>query len=138
MAKKNKLTLEFDGLSEYAEFLEKVGGNLKKTTEKALKESAEHVNSNLHKDMGKHHLTGDTEKSIKDGVKVKWTGNIASVDVGFKIREGGLPSIFLMYGTPRMEPDLKLYNSIYGPKARKEIKEIQKQVFQDFLNNVGV
>ena len=132
-----KLKLEFDGLLEYAELLDKVGGDLKKTTEKALKQTAEHINSNLHKDMKKHHLSGETEKSIKDDVKVEWNGSVASVGVGFKISEGGLPSIFLMYGTPRMKKDQKLYNDVYGAKARKEIKQIQEQIFAETIGQIG-
>ncbi|MFR3520381.1 MAG: hypothetical protein ACLTT4_18380, partial [Coprobacillus cateniformis] len=58
---------------------------------------------------------------------VTWEGFVATVDVGFRIREGGLPSIFLMYGTPKMKKDTKLYNAIRGAKTKKYIYELQTE-----------
>ena len=129
MSRKNKIGLQFDGFEEMIAKLDELQGDLKKTTEKALQASHDHITPKLHADMKKHRQTGDTEKSIADNAHVTWEGTTASVDVGFSIRSGGLPSIFLMYGTPRMKPDKKLYNDIYGSKTKKEIAEIQREIF---------
>lgn len=134
---KNKITLEFAGFKEYAEKLDKMGGDLKKVTEQALQESHDFVTPNLHKDMKRHRQTGETEKSIMDDAHVQWEGSVASVDVGFDIANGGLPSIFLMYGTPRMKKDSKLYGDVYGAKTKKQIKEIQEQVFAKAIQRIG-
>ena len=127
--KKNRIGLQFKGFDEYAEKLERLGGDLKSVTERALQDTHRFITPQLHNDMKRHRKTGQTEKSIDDHAKVEWQGTEASIGVGFSIRSGGLPSIFLMYGTPRMPKDTKLYNDIYGSKTRKEIAKLQEKVF---------
>lgn len=138
MAKKtkNKLTLQFSGFAEYAEKLDALGGSLKETTEKALKESHAFVTPKLIEAMDKHNQTGETVGSIITHAPVEWVGATAEIKVGFELEKGGMPSIFLMYGTPRHEPnhsgtdaDDELYNAIYGNATKKEIARIQKEIF---------
>ena len=129
MAKKNKLSIDFAAFAEQAEILEKVGGNLNDTVDTILEESKDLVNAQLHAEMLKHHRTGQTELSIRDGAKVEWEGMTAKIAVGFDIANGGLPSIFLMYGTPRMQKDQQLYNAVYGSSTKRKIKELQSQIF---------
>lgn len=129
MARKNRIGLQFSGFDEMIAKLDELQGDLKKTTEKALQASHKHVTPKLHADMKKHHRTGNTEETIVDDAPVIWEGTTASVRVGFLVSLGGLASIFLMYGTPRTKPDKKLYNDIYGPKTKKEIAEIQREIF---------
>lgn len=126
---KNKLKLEFKGFEEYAARLDELGGDLKATTEKALKESHALVTPKIKAAMTKHNRTGGTSRAILDKSPVVWDGAVASIDVGFDIQSGGMPSIFLMYGTPRVKPDRDLYNAIYGNKTKKEIKELQQEIF---------
>lgn len=133
---KNKLSIDFKGFEEYAERLEKLGGNLKETVDKALQESAELVNEQLHDEMKRHNRTWDTDKSIRDDARVEWSGNIGSIDVGFDIAHGGLPSIFLMYGTPRMNKDQKLYNAVYGAATKRKVKELQEQIFAEAVHRI--
>lgn len=130
---KNKLSIDFKGFAEYAERLEKLGGDLKEAADKALKESKDLVDEQLHEQMKKHHRTGRTEKSIRDDAEVEWSGNVGSVDVGFDIAHGGLPSIFLMYGTPRMSKDQKLYNAVYGTATKRKVKELQEKIFAEAI-----
>ena len=148
MASKNKLSLNFPGLEDYARKLEKYGGKLKEVAEEALKKSAEYVTENLEKDIKTHRRTGKTEKSLIKNAKVEWQGTKASIDVGFDIANGGLASIFLMNGTkphgprgtkgghPGTQQDKKLYNDVYGSKTKKEVQEIQEKVFADVLNKI--
>lgn len=126
---KNKLRLEFKGFEEYAARLDELGGDLKATTEKALKESHALVTPKIKAAMTKHNRTGGTSRAILDNSAVVWDGSVASIDVGFNIQSGGMPSIYLMYGTPRVKPDRELYNAIYGNKTKKEIKELQQEIF---------
>lgn len=151
MASKTKLSLDGDIFKEYADKLEKLGGNLRGAVEKALEESAEYVNDNLERDIKPHRRTGKTEKSLKKDWKVEWQGMTASIPVGFDITKGGLPSIFLMYGTPKHGPigkrpgatghpgikqDKKLFNDVYGSKAQKEIKAIQEKIFAEEIEKL--
>jgi hypothetical protein len=126
---KNKISLQFKGFEEYAERLDKLGGDLKATTEKALQNSHDYITPKVRAAMNKHHRTGETEDSIAGNAKVVWEGSVASIDIGFNLTEGGMPSIFLMYGTPRMKKDQALYDSIYGNRTKKAIKELQEKTF---------
>ena len=133
---KNKLTLQFSGFADFAERLDALGGDLKETTEKALKESHAYVTPKLVAAMEKHNQTGETVGSIIIHAPVEWVGATAEIKVGFEIDKGGMPSIFLMYGTPRHEPnhsgtdaDEELYNAIYGKDTKKEVAKIQKGIF---------
>ena len=151
MAKKTKLSLDGDIFKEYADKLEKLGGNLRETVEKALEESADYVNDNLERDIKPHRRTGKTEKSLRKDWKVEWQGMTASIPVGFDVTKGGLPSIFLMYGTPKHGPvgkrpgaaghpgikqDKKLFNDVYGSATQKKIQEIQEKVFTEEIEKL--
>lgn len=133
---RNKMNLDFDGFIQLSEKLIKLGGDLERTTEKALKKSFEAVTPGIESAITPHKLTGKTQSTLRKNGTVKWTGSVAEVPVGFDISGGGLPSIFLMYGTPHMKPDRKLYNSIYGAKTRKKVKELQAEVFGNELRKV--
>ena len=126
-----KLRLEFAGFEEMAERLDKLGGDLKKTTEKALIETHKLLTPKVEEAFKRHDVkySHSTMKSLKKDPKVEWNGSTAEIGVGFKISDGGFPSIFIMYGTPRMQPDKKLYNSIYGNK--KKVKELQEGIFAE-------
>ena len=151
MAKKTKLSLSGDVFQEYADKLEKLGGNLRGAVERALEESAEYVNDNLERDIKPHRRTGKTEKSLRKDWKVEWQGMTASIPVGFDVTKGGLPSIFLMYGTPKHGPvgkrpgaaghpgikqDKKLFNDVYGSATQKKIQEIQEKVFTEEIEKL--
>lgn len=136
MAKKVKLTIDFKQFVNVAEQVARLGGNVDTVVEDCLKKSRDLVTDNLKQEMRKHHLTGDTEKSIRDNEPVKWERDRASIKVGFDIANGGLPSIFLMYGTPRMKKDKKLYNAVYGAKIKKEVKKLQQEIFNGEVNRL--
>ena len=133
---KNKLTVDFANFEEYAEKLDRLGGDLKAAIDKALEESKDFVNTQLHEQMKKHRRTGNTERTISDTANVEWSGPICSVDVGFDIAQGGLASVFLMYGTPRMDKDQKLYNAVYGTATKRKVKEIQEKIFVEAIEKV--
>lgn len=134
MARKCKMSIDFKGFEEYAEKLDELNADLKSVIGQALESSHGYVTANIKKEMRKHHQTGDTEKSIMSDSKVVWDGSTASIDVGFDIANGGLPSIFLMYGTPRHAPghpgtsaDQRLYDAIYGKATKKKLNELQEK-----------
>lgn len=133
---RNKMSLDFDGFIQLSEKLMKLGGDLERTTEKALKKSFDAVTPGIESAITPHKLTGKTQSTLRKDGTVKWDGSVAEVPVGFDISGGGLPSIFLMYGTPHMKPDRKLYNSIYGAKTRKKVKELQAETFSEELGKV--
>ena len=149
---RNKVSMTGDLFLDYARKLEDLGGSIKDTVDKVLEKSAKYVNENLEKDIKIHRRTGKTEKSLrKNEQKVEWEGAVASVPVGFSIRKGGLPSIFLMYGTPKHGPvgkrpgatghpgtkqDKKLYNDVYGAAIKRKVQEIQEKVFAEDIEKI--
>ena len=128
---RNKLTLRFDGLEEYIQRLENLDKDIRPVVEESLIESKRLVHQEIQTAMAPHNRTYQTVKSLAKEEKVEWNGSVASIDVGFDLGNGGMPSIYLMYGTPRMAKDQKLYNAIYGTSVRKKVAELQKKRFQE-------
>lgn len=98
--KKSKGTyMEFYGTEELMNKLANLGGNVEEVVAKALQAGAQIPYNEMKEFASQHVDTGDmlrsleiTEPEIKNG-KVK-------IKVGFNIKKGGLPALFLNYGTP--------------------------------------
>lgn len=130
---KVKIGLELEGFEELIDKLEKLNGDVKEAVSGSLRVASDTVASNLEIAMRGHKRTGKTAGSIIKRPDIKWQGTIAEANVGFRFPEG-LPSIFLMYGTPRMNKDQKVYNAVYGVRTRKEIAEKQSQILYGMIN----
>ena len=136
---KNKISIDFPGFQQMKKQLDQLGGDAtKRAIESALKASQQVVAEQVSTAISPHTFTGRTKKAIITNSPVEWTGDTASVGVGFDIKGGGLASIFLMYGTklhgqPHITPDRNLYNAVYGAKTRNEILKIQEQAFEKVL-----
>lgn len=128
-----RIKLQFNAWKELGENLDKLGGDLKKTTETALKESHAAITPGIKSAFGKHNKTNTMMPTLREESKVEWEGLTASIPIGFDISAGGVASVFLMYGTPRMAPDKNTYNAIYGAKVKRQIDEIQKKVFTEAI-----
>lgn len=124
-----KMKLEFDGLKQLVGKLESINADANEVTEKVLITARKHVTTNLKTAMNPHNKTGATVSSLVERTPVKWVGNKAQIEVGFNLSDGGLPSVFLMYGTPKMSPDKHSYNAIYGRKTIKEVRELEENIF---------
>ena len=140
MAKKNRVGLQFSGFRELAEKLDELEGDLKKTTENALRGSKAIVSSGLKEAAresnypahGKY-SRGGTPESIDVSNDVEWSGTLGEIHVGFDFKKSGLKSIFLMYGTPRMKKVQEMYDAVYGNKTKAQIRKIQKETFQQAI-----
>lgn len=140
---KNKMTIQFDGLEVYQKQLEQLGGGqaVKRAFDEALEESQKLIAEKVTATMSPHNNTGKVKRSIITHDPPEWVGDTGAVNVGFDIVGGGLPSIFLMYGTqlygqPHIQPDRNLYNAVYGTAVRKQVREIQEKAFTRVLNEV--
>ena len=151
---KGKWGINFEGFTELSERYQKLGGDLKEIADECLEFIPGKVNPELKSAIAKHKRTGTTAKSLQDGQKVEWQNDVGTIKVGFDISHGGLPSIFLMYGTPRHTPanqygtpkrsgakehpgiqqDKKLYNAIYGKRIQQEISEEQEKIYTNAIN----
>lgn len=141
---RNRVGLQGELFADYMLKLDKLGGTnaMVKGVENALAESKKYVNPKIEKAMRKSNLpaggkysTGETLNSLDytyDLELFHGRAMVYAMKVGFNFYESGLKSIFLMYGTPRMNPVSGLKNAIYGAKTQKEITKIQ----EDELNKV--
>ena len=121
-----KIEMQFDGFTDVIHQLEQLEVDVRQTVTGALQEAGQLVTEQARAAIQPHRRTGKTEASLIENPPVEWTGTQAAVNVGFDINNGGLPSIFLMYGTPRMRKDTKLYNAFYGAETKKKIEQIER------------
>lgn len=138
-----KMSILFDGFSDLAEELDRMGGDLHSAVDEALSETQKLVQDRLqsaaevYQNKGggqKGYATGRMFKSIIDDPHVVWNGSVAEVGAGFNLMtQGGIHSIFVMYGTPRMAKNAKVYNAIKGTKTRKDIAKLQEEIMQKHL-----
>lgn len=139
----SKWSVEFDGLDEVVSKLTRLNANVKSITNEALKETHSYVTEQAEIGMQKGSLpakgkysTGKTLESLQRTPKFEWVGTIGSVETGFDLENGGMPSIFLMYGTPSMKKDQKLWSAFFSKKTKDKVKEIQEKIFYDELRRL--
>ena len=136
MAKKSKMAFNFKEMEALADRLEKLGGNLQAACDKALHDTHDYITPNLSSGIARHVATGDTQKSLEKSAHVVWESPlIAYVNIGFDLSKGW-PSIFLMWGTPKMKPDTSLRNAAFGPKVRREVANIQRAALEEAIKNL--
>lgn len=132
-----RFTIDFSELEAYVKRLENAGQDLKPVFNDALDQTFLTVTPGVQNAIAgspyNFNHTGQTKGALRTNAQIEWQGYIGSVGVGFDIGNGGLASIFLMHGTPRIAPDRGLYNSIYGAKIRKQVAEEQQRVFREYL-----
>ena len=142
-----RMSIIFNGFADLAASIDRSGGDLHKAVDEALTETGKYIQDQVtsaaapyaRKGGGlKGYATGEMYQTIKKDQPVYWHGQVAEVSVGFNLNQGdGWVSIFVMYGTPRMGKDPKIYNAIKGAKTKKEIEKIQQEVMQKYLK-IGV
>ena len=136
MAKRSKYSLNFKEFEDLAHRLEDMGGDLQKTCDAALVATHEYITPQLASGIARHNLSGNTGKSLENSPHVVWeTPTKAKVSIGFNLAEGGVPSIFLMWGTPKrkaseMPVDIAFKNSAFGPKVKREVAKLQREALE--------
>lgn len=139
--KSNKIDLDFPGMNNLISEFEKMQASVEPVAERALKASHAIVTANAIKAMTPHNKTRRTIRSLRKFAKVEKFHSVYRIDVGFDINNGGLPSVFLMYGTkvhgtPRVKPDKNLYNAFYGKATTARIEKAQERIFYDELDKL--
>jgi len=122
--------------------IDKKGLDIMEAADKALTETSELIAENLttaaapYAGKGrKGYATGRMYGTIiRD--KPVWIGNVAEVKAGFRVRDA-LESIFIMYGTPRIQKDTKVFNAIKGTKTKKQIQERQEEILMEYMSLGG-
>lgn len=141
---KRKAELKIKGMDELMDKFERMGkGSLEPAISEGLKDVQDYLNERLDKTLvsaklpakGKY-STGDTKHSIVTDREVNKEHNSLSIKLGFNLKESGMTSIFLMYGTPRMSPAKGLHACFNGAKSRREAKEIFDKRVQEEINKI--
>lgn len=138
-----KMSLEFAGFDAVRRKLNKLGADTKTIADEALIKTHEIVTEKADKAIttanlpaGGKYSTGRMKNSLQRTPKVSWKGTEGSVNVGFDIRKGGLPSIFMMYGTPRYMKVQALYDAFFSDQTIGEVANAQKQIFYKALEEL--
>lgn len=137
-----RMSLEFDGMEQMMRRLQAAGGGVGDAAERALEDTHRAVTARVEKAQASSRynvdpgITGATAGSVHRDPTVEWSGDVASVPVGWSISNGGLASVFLMYGTPRIEPDRGLYNAVFGAATRRAAREAQADAIAEFMSEV--
>lgn len=126
--------LDTSGMERILAQIEKLGGDVKPVTEKALRKGALKVmNATLsatnaaNYPRGGAYSRGYTREAVIHFPKVEWDGMTASVPIGFDFSLPGAGG-FLIAGTPRMAPDQAL-RKIY--KLKKFMGDVQREMQDD-------
>lgn len=144
MAGRYKLYIDSSAFESLAETLDRLGGDLKSVVDDALQQAAETVAADTLEAVNASNLpargrysTGDTEKSVirESDVRVEWSGNIASVGLGFDKSKKGAGG-FLITGTPRMQPDYALEQIFARKTYQKKIMQDIQDVFMDAIGDL--
>ena len=129
---KKKNMIEITGVSELLNKIEAAGGRVDDAVNEMVEKSLEVIGNNANQFMEGHKLTGDTLKSYQLQTKVK-DGNIKG-SVGYSIKKGGLPAIFLDIGTPTQKGYFWRYYAIEN--TRPEVKAIQQEALKKILGDL--
>ena len=104
------IKLTFKGFDEMMERIEKAGGDIAATTEKAMREAAQVQQAELRSKMSSSGVTSRLISRMPEP-RIEWSGNRCSVVVGYPVGSydpknltDGYKAIFLNYGTPRVAP----------------------------------
>lgn len=143
MAKKSKFAFNFEEMDDLAEKLDKAGGSIHDAADRALKATHKYMTPNLEAGIRRHRRTGDTAQSLDRRGGVVWENDLkAHVNIGFDLEDGGVPSIFLMFGTPKhgnhpgIKADSKLKSAAFGAKVKRDVAAIQRQEMEKALQEI--
>lgn len=130
-----KMQMQVEGLDALMERMKKLGADTRSAVNKALIETHKIVTDKAEAAIKPHRRTGATESSLRREAVPEWSGDVANIKVGFDIENGGLPSLFLMYGTARIKPDTTLHNAFFGKDTIKEIVEAQEKAIYNAIHS---
>lgn len=133
MAKGGKTSVDFFGSSELLKKLEKAGANIEKEIANALKKSVQKPKNEMLEYIKQHHRTGVTEDSFVEEITIE-KGKV-NCSIGFSVRKGGLPAIFLNVGTPKIKPSFFIDNAV--EQNIDEIKRVQLEVLQNAFKELS-
>lgn len=125
--------VEMYGMSDLLKKIEKAGGKVDEAVQKAVNNSLEQVGMKMQLFMLGHKQTGDTYSSYEQ-IIASVKNNKVEAMVGYNVKNGGLPAIFLDVGTPKQKPYFFRYYAVEN--SRKQIEEIQRSTLNEILEGL--
>lgn len=125
--------VEMYGVSELLKKIEAAGGKVDAAVQKAVDNSLEQVGMKMQLFMMEHRESGDTYASYEQ-IKASSKDNKVVAAVGYNVKEGGLPAIFLDVGTPKQKPYFFRYYAVEN--SSKQIEEIQRETLNEILRGL--
>ena len=129
--KKNTM-LEITGVSELLKKIEKAKGDAVPAVAEMAKKSLEVIGENTNQFMKSHKLTGDTLGSYDMHARIE--GDTVKGVVGYDVKKGGLPAIFLDVGTPTQKGYFWKYYAVEN--TRKQVEQIQQETLKKILEDL--
>lgn len=124
----------FYGGDELLRKIEELAGSIKEPMERALLAGAELPKRDMLDFMAKHKRTGRTEQSFIMG-DIEWVNdNYLRFKLGFDIKKGGLPALFLDIGTPKIKPSFFIYHAFEGNES--EIYRMQREALENVVKQI--
>lgn len=125
--------VEMYGVSDLLNKIETAGGKVDEAVTKAVDASLEQVGMKMQLFMLGHKDSGDTYESYQQ-LYAEIKSNKVTGGVGYAVKDGGLPAIFLDVGTPKQDPYFFRYYAVEN--SRKQIEEIQRATLADILRDL--
>ena len=129
---KNNTMLEITGVSELLKKIEKAKGDAVPAVAEMAKKSLEVIGENTNQFMQGHKLTGDTLESYEMHARIE--GDTVKGVVGYDVKKGGLPAIFLDVGTPTQKGYFWKYYAVEN--TRKQVEQIQQETLKKILEGL--
>ena len=129
---KNNTMLEITGVSELLKKIEKAKGDAVPAVAEMAKKSLEIIGENANQFMQGHKLTGDTLESYDMHARID--GDTVKGVVGYDVKKGGLPAIFLDVGTPTQKGYFWKYYAVEN--TRKQVEQIQQETLKKILEDL--
>lgn len=125
--------VDFVGGAELLKKIEAAGGKVDEAVKKCVDNSLEQVGMKMQLFMLEHKDSGDTMRSYEQ-LYAEVKSNTVTGQVGYSIKDGGLPAIFLDVGTPKQKPYFFRYYAVEN--SSKQIKEIQQATLNEILEGL--
>ena len=142
--KRNQFGIDFSQFEELAEELDGLGADLQEIFGDILAQEGQTVQEDTSEAMDSKNLPakgaysrGITEKAINNNPKVRWSGTIGDIGLGFDKSKPNAGS-YLITGTPKMSPNYKLEDMFVRKKYSKGLtKDIMEYLMAELEARMG-
>lgn len=126
------------GLGKMIQRIEDTLGEFQEPLTRAFKRAVQPTLRDVESFMAEHHRTGKTMENFKAG-DTEWTSpDIMEYVFGFDTsnKNGGLPALFLEYGTPTQPAHFFMYYAVRN--HQHQVNGLVEAEFQDILKERGL